>query len=754
MVDKAKLIREAQKHLSKGQIDKAIASWETLASAYPEGNTFNFIGDLYLKKGDKKTAVQQFQKAAKKFLDEGFALKGLAIYKKVLNVDPHDTGALIALGELNEEKKITTDAIKYYLAAADVLAKEKKREELLAIYRKILNLAPTNIQLKSKVAEMFSNEGFVKEAAQVHIELGSLHDEDGESEKAMESYMKSVEYVPSNKVALLALSILAEKSGEISKALNYTNIAIERLGEDSELLLRNAHLLMQTDALEDASACIQKAVESDPENSEARKQLADMYLKTGEYDKSWNEYLQALDGLTAADKFDEAADILNNFKDHEPIESRSRLVSVYKQAGNAEFAFNELLSLGELYTEKEMHDEHLGCLKEAAEIQPENVEIQEKIRELGGKPIEEPAEAAAPEQPATEPETWPTEEPVEAAAPEQPATEPEARPDSIPQEVTSEEDKSVPELLTEADIFVKYGMLNDAKTLLEKLRGMEPENADIHRKLKSVYQETGDIEQAVTECIVLSTLYERADDEENQKAFLKEAYELNPGDPRLEGRLEEAGIEATQPGTAPAEGVSVEEHVETASVRKTETPTVDETDFPEMETVDAQELQEPELDSGVMEIFDEFKKGLEGEIDSEDSETHYNLGIAYKEMGLIDDAIKAFQTVSKDPNYFIQTTTMLGICYMEKGLYPLAIESFTGALMKTDSNEETTWSLKYEMALAHERNGNTKEAIQFYTEVYGWNATFRDVGERLNELKKTEEIKDKQKEKKSRVSYL
>ena len=123
-------------------------------------------------------------------------------------------------------------------------------------------------------------------------------------------------------------------------------------------------------------------------------------------------------------------------------------------------------------------------------------------------------------------------------------------------------------------------------------------------------------------------------------------------------------------------------------------------------------------------------------------------------MGLVDDAIKEFQVIGQDPNYYIQSATMLGICYLEKGLYDLAIDSFTGALMKMDSSDESAWGLKYDLAQAYERNGSAKEALQLYTEVYSWNATFRDVGERVDALRKEEEEKNRQKEKKSRVSYI
>ena len=103
MADKTTYIKEAQKYLAKGQLDKAISEWEKLIKEYPDGNNYNFIGDLYLKKGDKKNAIEAYHQAANIYRHEGFSLKALALFKKVLNINPANADALYALGELSEE---------------------------------------------------------------------------------------------------------------------------------------------------------------------------------------------------------------------------------------------------------------------------------------------------------------------------------------------------------------------------------------------------------------------------------------------------------------------------------------------------------------------------------------------------------------------------------------------------------------------------------------------------------------------------
>jgi len=177
MTDKMLIIKEAQKYLAKGQIDKAIAEWERLVNEAPDANAYNTIGDLYLRKGEKRSATDNFHKAANFFRAEGFSLKALALYKKIINIDPSDADSLAALGELSEAKGLITDAIKYYLSAADILSKDMKKDKFLHIYEKILALAPFNIPLRDKVAGLFLKEGLVSDAIREYLLIARLCDD-------------------------------------------------------------------------------------------------------------------------------------------------------------------------------------------------------------------------------------------------------------------------------------------------------------------------------------------------------------------------------------------------------------------------------------------------------------------------------------------------------------------------------------------------------------------------------------------------
>jgi tetratricopeptide (TPR) repeat protein len=854
MADKSTLIKEAQKFLAKGQIDKAVGEWEKIVNQYPDGNNFNSIGDLYLKKGDSKKAVISYYKAANYFRQEGFSLKAVALFKKVLNLNPANSAALYALGELSEEKDLTTDAIKYYLATADALTKEGKKNEIFDIYSRVLSLSPSNMPLRIKVAEILLKEGLKRDAAKEYLHVAGICEKKGDLQKSGEYYRKSLDLHPQNKDAMIGLSILHEKAGETEKALNRMKEAAVLFHDHVDVLLRTAELSLLVSDVANAESCISRIKEMEPENERAGKLLGEFYLKQGLKEKAWEEYRVLIESLIDQELFEDSISLLRNFTDIEPIDTHRKLVFLYRKTGEEHRIPEELILLGNALYARGMQHEALQYYNEANELSPDNDYLKERLAELRGEKKTHAADTEMNNQGELE-EDW-----LGAG------------------QVSEKADKTIDEIFKEADIFVRYGLLSEARELLERFVLNEPENAELHRRLKSLYADSEDKESAVTECLILNKLYSRTGDSGLAEEFLNEAYRISPSDPRLavrqtapsgpvsmdskesedadsqeadkpvfddyEEELAEADFYSRQglthealkillklqkifpereeiterldsldgsgllekpgapeefttaygsdsPETIAGSGIPPEEVIEGEldpsayedfSVNSQEsldepgisseevTPedfessgyeefTISGQDF-----IEAQEAPEPKLEDDVLEIFQEFKKGLESELEDDDSETHYNLGIAYKQMGLIDDAIKAFQTAGRDKKRFLHASSMLGVCYMEKGLFSLAVDVLRTMLESMEEKNDSYWSIKYDLAEALEKNNNSGEALDLYTQVYGWNAKFRDISEKVSLLKargaksggndKPQEGKDKTKEKKNRVSYL
>ncbi|HLW86249.1 MAG TPA: tetratricopeptide repeat protein [Candidatus Sulfotelmatobacter sp.] len=143
------------------------------------------------------------------------------------------------------------------------------------------------------------------------------------------------------------------------------------------------------------------------------------------------------------------------------------------------------------------------------------------------------------------------------------------------------------------------------------------------------------------------------------------------------------------------------------------------------------------------EMFGELKQDLEagGASAEEDPETHYNLGIAFREMGLLDEAIgelqKACQSVDRGHAFpqIMQAYTWLAQCFLDKGVPEAAVRWYEKALAVAGIDQETRTALNYEIASAHEAAGSKPLALKHFMEVYGSNIDYRDVAERIKALK-------------------
>jgi len=143
------------------------------------------------------------------------------------------------------------------------------------------------------------------------------------------------------------------------------------------------------------------------------------------------------------------------------------------------------------------------------------------------------------------------------------------------------------------------------------------------------------------------------------------------------------------------------------------------------------------------EVFDEFRAEL-GEMGAEDEdlETHYNLGIAFREMGLLEEAISEFQKVAKATDhgkvfrYTMQCSTLLGLAFMEKGQPGIAAIWYERALRTPDMDPESTLALRYDLGVAQESAGDLEAALKSFSQVYAANIDYRDVAERIAALQK------------------
>jgi tetratricopeptide (TPR) repeat protein len=163
-----------------------------------------------------------------------------------------------------------------------------------------------------------------------------------------------------------------------------------------------------------------------------------------------------------------------------------------------------------------------------------------------------------------------------------------------------------------------------------------------------------------------------------------------------------------------------------------------------MATAKAEAPASPAEQDHLKEVFDDFRAEI-GEMGAEDEdlETHYNLGIAFREMGLLEEAISEFQKVAKANEkgkafrYAMQCCTLLGLAFMEKGQASIAAIWYERALRTPGVDAESTLALRYDLGVAQESANDLDAALKSFSQVYAVNIDYRGVADRIAALQKT-----------------
>jgi tetratricopeptide (TPR) repeat protein len=201
----------------------------------------------------------------------------------------------------------------------------------------------------------------------------------------------------------------------------------------------------------------------------------------------------------------------------------------------------------------------------------------------------------------------------------------------------------------------------------------------------------------------------------------------------------------TMAAPAPVATGSVAWQSPAVSVPKPQPPAIPVSRVPAVPVASAAKASPFGDDAGVdlAEMFGELKHDLESDVaaDDKDPETHYNLGIAFREMGLLDEAIGELQKACQSFDHghafpqIMQTYTWLAQCFLEKGVPEAAVRWYDKALKVPGIDGETRVALHYELASAHEAAGDKPSALHHFMDVYGSNIDYRDVAERIKALK-------------------
>ena len=136
------------------------------------------------------------------------------------------------------------------------------------------------------------------------------------------------------------------------------------------------------------------------------------------------------------------------------------------------------------------------------------------------------------------------------------------------------------------------------------------------------------------------------------------------------------------------------------------------------------------------EMLRKFKQGVAENVEDEDYESHYDLGVAFKEMGLVDEAISEFQKALRGSHGRVRTYEALGQCFLEKQQFQVAATILGRALTEPSSTDDQLVGVLYLLGYASEALRQWPDAVMYYQRVFAVDIQFRDVADRLAALDK------------------
>jgi tetratricopeptide (TPR) repeat protein len=155
---------------------------------------------------------------------------------------------------------------------------------------------------------------------------------------------------------------------------------------------------------------------------------------------------------------------------------------------------------------------------------------------------------------------------------------------------------------------------------------------------------------------------------------------------------------------------------------------------PESFSAESRQMLSSTQDIDVDQVFEKFKAGVKAQVAENDSATHYDLGVAYKEMGLLPDAVGEFETAARDSARECMCFAMIGMIYLEQNQLDRAAEAYVRALSAAQKTVEQEMSLYYDLGNVYEMKGKNQDALYYFQKIARRDPGYRDVSDRIVQL--------------------
>jgi tetratricopeptide (TPR) repeat protein len=746
--DKAKTLRAAEKHLELGKIPAAIKEYCQIVDHEPDDfTTLNMLGDLYVRVGDNEEAISSFARIAEHYRDQQFALKAIAMYKKIDRLRPNNIEIALTLAQLYAQQDLVVEARAHYLLVAEAYNRANDTQKALAVLGQIVDLDPQNTDTRIKLAEAFLREGMAEEAVASFAESGERLLARGAFERALEAYARSLEINPADHASLRGLLATHNARGTPDEAAEAIERAAANNPDDPELLSMLATAYVEAEQPAEAERVVAALVAKDSFSYLKYVDVARLYLKTDKLEDALRVMEDIGERMLAGREDNQLLELISEVLavDSDNVRTLRLLVRVYWNQRERDELKAALERLAEAAEAAGLKRDEGYALTQLTRLFPEETHYAERLDKVGGVDQEAAAEALPIFEGASQPAIFAT---VESAEDE--FQEPSQR-DFLPESsegapewnqvgsgpefsgngagVTPGEFEIGFDAVVAAEVAAEYSVSGQSGAA----SSIDSERSAIRaRELESVdfYIAQGYADIALDTLNLLENQFGPHEAINTRRERIKLLPQPSPA------------TSAEGPAT---DGPGEEDFQEVDFVIPAEEPSAPGPEVSEVSMFSAVEPgsqpAETAIDAGLAEVFEEFRLSAEADAGTNgDYETHYNMGLAYKEMDLMEDAVKEFQTAVKlvhpsdgTPRY-LQCCNLLGHCFLQQGVPRLAVAWFNKGLAAPGHSDEEYQALRFDLGSAYEEMGDVTRALEIFTEIYGTNISYRGVNEKLRKL--------------------
>lgn len=761
---------------------KAIQQIESGKDASPDLSLYNRVGDLYLKVSDTASAVRHYERAVELYGDQGFFNNAIALCGKILRVNPGRTATYLHLARLHARKNVVIEAKRNLLEYLERMNAQGQLDEAFSAVKAFADQFSGSQDIRVMLVELLRAASRGEEA---QAELDKLCTDleargDGPSARAARERLEPAahqEGAPAGRPRGGDLVFIDTGFGETAPG---------RAGSPAEPAAPPVEPLP---SLIDEPGRAGGAATDVP--AEAIGGFEATSLHAGEeMDAGVSEPLAGLGGLML-DGAQAAADE-GPPTDVPGLELEGVRMVDFDEARPVDFGgvqlagFDEGLGLerpGEAPLEPappgdepppDLSDVLAESLADTlgpdVPAEPESVTL-DFVEAVPGPDL---AEGPAPALDAAgfEPVAAPAPEPggIEALEqavadhPDDPAAH-QALADALYAE--GDRRRAADEYLFAVEASEAREAWQDAADLMARAVELEPDEIRHYQKLVELAYRTGSRSRMVDAYLALGHTLHRMGEVEKAVAVYRRVVDHDPGNQVAEAALAE--LDASPAAEAPAPALPEPGSVGAAPPARAPMPTVPpaaarpaagtppaasrgEHHGEPAEFVDLASLV---LDDAVQrdtrmriegakptddeqknfeEMLAEFKRGIEQNLDVDDYESHYDLGVAFKEMGLLDEAIAEFQKALRAPEGRLRTSEALGTAFYDKGQFGIAETVLRRAVETEAGGDEAKIGLLYWLGRAAEAQGKAPDALRCYERALAVDIRFMDLSERVPRL--------------------